>query len=198
LSATANPAFTIAPSAPGSNSATIAAGQTATYSLQIPPGAGFSGSASWTCSGLPANSTCTAPTLQIAGTSPIIYTVNVATIASTSFLSPPAAPAFPPSLIPNFVLCLLCGILRLLKSTQSRTRARLQLSFALCATLAVICFGAVACGGGSVAAPQSVPTPHTAGTPQGTSTITLTPAGTTSTGTPIPGIAPVQLTLIVN
>jgi hypothetical protein len=35
------------------------------------------------------------------------------------------------------------------------------------------------------------------GTPSGTSTITLTPSVTTSTGTPLPGVAPIQLTLTV-
>jgi hypothetical protein len=67
------------------------------------------------------------------------------------------------------------------------------------AVLASLCvFEAAGCGGGGASAsPQVVPTPRVIGTPQGTSIITLTPSVTTSTGTPLPGIPPVQLTLTV-
>jgi hypothetical protein len=65
--------------------------------------------------------------------------------------------------------------------------------------LTTLClFEAGGCGGGVAAvSPQSVPTPHVIGTPQGTSIITLTPAVTTSTGAPLQGVAPIQLTLTV-
>jgi hypothetical protein len=56
---------------------------------------------------------------------------------------------------------------------------------------------AAGCGGATSAGPQSIPTPHVIGTPQGTSVITLTPSVTTSGGTPLSGIPPIQLTLTV-
>lgn len=198
ISANVNPAFTIAPASAGGNSVTISAGQTATFSLQITPGAGFSGSASWGCSGLPTDATCTAPSVQIAGTSPIAYSVSVATVASTLSNPPPLAPVLPPA-IPQLLLCALCcGFLFLSLRSHVRNQAPPRLAFAsLTCVILICCFAIAACGGGSAAAPQSVPTPHTPGTPQGTSTITLTPSVTTSTGTPLPGIPPVQLTLVV-
>jgi len=53
LSASVNAAFTVSPAAPGSNSATVSAGQTASFSLQLVPGAGFAGSAAFGCAGAP-------------------------------------------------------------------------------------------------------------------------------------------------
>ena len=43
LSASINAAFTVSPAAPGSNSATVIAGQTANFTLQLVPGTGFAG-----------------------------------------------------------------------------------------------------------------------------------------------------------
>ena len=66
------------------------------------------------------------------------------------------------------------------------------------AFVALCLFQAAGCGGGAAAvSPQNIPSPHVIGTPPGTSTITLTPSVTTSTGAPLAGVAPIQLTLTV-
>src|SRR4029077_14558949 len=101
-----------------------------------------------------------------------------------------------------FSLLACCGTLVLLlfgSSLQRWSSSAALLRGAALAVLASLCvFEAAGCGGGGPSAsPQVVPTPRVIGTPQGTSIITLTPTVTTSTGTPLPGIPPVQLTLTV-
>jgi hypothetical protein len=52
-------ALSVAPQAGGSISVTVASGAAATYALVLNGGPGFSGTSSLTCSGAPANATCT-------------------------------------------------------------------------------------------------------------------------------------------
>jgi hypothetical protein len=201
LSATVNAALAISPAAPGSTSISVKAGQTAVFNLQLTPGPGFAGGASFACAGAPAAAACAAPNVQFTGGTPVTYVVNVATTASTMFVPPPRA--LPPFVwLHMFSLVVCCGVLVLLFYASKLHRASSVaglLRVAALAVLASLCvFEAAGCGGGGVsAAPQSVPTPHVIGTPQGTSTITLTPSVTTSTGTPLQGIPPIQLTLTV-
>ena len=201
LSANINAAFTISPAAPGSNSATITAGQTATFTLQLTPGSGFAGSASFTCTGVPSAATCTAPKVQLAGGTPVSYVVTVATTASTMFARPVQTPQFPQFVwlqVLSLVVC--CGLFALLLYAAERQRSSSMAGLLRIAALACLAslsiFEAAGCGGAS-AVPQSAPASHVIGTPQGTSTITLTPSVTASTGTPLPGIPPIQLTLTV-
>ena len=119
-------------------------------------------------------------------------------------VSPSQTPRLPPfvwlrafSLLacwaPAFVLLLLASRLQ-----RWNTRAALLRVAALAVLASLSVFGVVGCaGGGTSASPQFAPTPRVIGTPQGTSTITVTPSVTTSSGTPLPGTPPVQLTLIV-
>lgn len=202
LSATVNPAFTISPAAPGSTSVTVTPGQTAAFNLQLTPGAGFTGSASFACAGAPAAATCTAPSVQFSGGAPIAYVVNVATTANTMALPSPRVPRLPPFIwLYLFSLLACCAVLVLYASKARRSiLTEGVLRAAAIAIVASLCiFEAVGCGGGAAGvSPQAVPTqPHTTGTPQGISTITLTPSTTTSTDTPLQGVPPIQLTLTV-
>ena len=203
LSATVNAAFTISPAAPGSNSATITAGQTATFNLHLTPGPGFAGNASFACTGAPSAATCTAPNVQLTGGTPVSYVVTVTTTASTMFVPPLQTPKVPPFVwlqVLSLVVC--CGLFALLLCADRRQRSSSMAGLLRIAALACLAslgvFEAAGCGGaGGSAVPQNIPAPHVIGTPQGTSTITLTPSVTTSTGTPLPGIPPIQLTLTV-
>jgi len=203
LSATINAALTISPAAPGSTSATITAGQTAAFNLQLTPGPGFAGSASFACAGAPAAATCAAPNVQLVGGTPVSYVVTVATTASTMFAPPLQRPQFPPFVwmqVFSWVAC--CGLFVLLlyasKAQRYRSMAGLLRFAALACLASLSVFAAAGCGGtGASAVPPSIPAAHVIGTPQGTSIITLTPSVTTSTGTPLPGIPPIQLTLTV-
>ncbi len=201
LSANVNVALTISPAAPGSNSATITAGQTATFHLQLTPGPGFAGSASFACTGAPSAATCTAPNVQLVGGTPVSYVVTVATTASTIFVPPMQTPQLPPfAWLQALSLVACCGLIALLLHASNRQRSSSMAGLLRIAALACLAslsiFAAAGCGGAN-AVPQSTPASHVIGTPQGTSTITLTPSVTTSTGTPLPGIPPIQLTLTV-
>jgi len=203
LSATVTAALTISPAAPGSTSVTVTAGQTARSNLLLTPGPGFAGSISFACAGAPAAATCTTPNAQLAGGTPLSYVVTVATTANTMITPPPQPPQLPPFVwLRVFSPLACCGALVLLLFASRLRRwgsSPALLRGAALAVLASLCvFEAAGCGGGGASAsPQVVPTPRVIGTPQGTSIITLTPTVTTSTGTPLPGIPPVQLTLTV-
>jgi hypothetical protein len=203
LSATVTAALTITPASPGSTSATVTAGQTATFNLVVTPGPGFAGSASFACAGAPAAATCAAPNAKVASGTPITYAVTVATTANTMVVPLPQPPQFPPFVwLRVFSLLACCGafVLFLFASRLQHwsSCAGLPRVAALVVFASVCVFAAVGCaGGGASASPQAVPTPRVTGTPQGTSTITLTPAVTTSSGIPMPGIPAVQLTLTV-
>jgi hypothetical protein len=166
----------------------------------LTPGAGFAGSASFACAGAPAQATCTAPNAQFAGGTAIPYVVSVATTKSSMIVVPLHLPPFTWLRVLSLVACgwalalFLCGSrLRTLNSIAGLTRVAAAL------VLAALClFETAGCGGGAASvSPQNVPAPHVQGTPQGTSTITLTPTVTSSTGAALPGVAPIQLTLIV-
>ena len=196
ITANVNPAFTISPGAPGSTSVTVTAGQTAAFNLQLTPGPGFAGSASFGCTGAPAQATCNAPNVQFASGTPITYVVSVDTTKSSVLL----VPLQPVPFIWLRVFPLLACCLVLLTYFSNSRMLRTGLSRALAAGVLAACclFAFAGCGGGAGAVtPQNVPTPHVVGTPQGTSVITVTPSVTASGGGALQGVAPIQLTLTV-
>jgi len=93
---------------------------------------------------------------------------------------------------------LACVLFYILRLRRAGTDADL-LRVAVLALLTFVClFQSAGCGGGAAgASPQILPELQSGGTPQGTSTVTVTPSVKTSTGTQLTGIAPIQLTLIV-
>jgi hypothetical protein len=203
LSASVIAALTISPAAPGANSVTVTAGQTAVFNLQLTPGTGFAGSASFACAGAPTAAKCTAPNVQISGGMPITYMVNVTTTKNSLIVHPPNWPQLPP-IIWLRVSSLTLGVgIFILLLYASRPRGvsdveRLLRTAALTLLASACLFEAAGCGGGANSAvPQSVPSLQVVGTPHGTSIITLMPSVVTSTGTPVSGISPVQLTLTV-
>ena len=199
LSATVNPAFVISPAAAGSTSVTVTAGQTALFNLQLTPGAGFAGSASFACAGAPAAATCTASNVQFAGGISMVYVVSVTTTASTLTLPSPRAPGLPPFVwLDLFLLLACCAVLALYAFKARRLSLGLLRAAPLVIFASLCIFEAAGCGGaGSAASPQAVPTPRATGTPLGASTITVTPSVTTPAGAILPGVPPIQLTLTV-
>ncbi|MCU1243453.1 MAG: hypothetical protein JWO71_4179 [Candidatus Acidoferrum typicum] len=202
LSASVNPAFAISPAAPGSTSVTVTAGQTAAFSLQLTPGPGFAGGASFACSGAPAQAICTAPNVQFAGGTPISYVVNVATTKNTMIVVPMQLPHFTWLHVLSLVACCVaCAVFFYGSRLHAlNCMAGLMRAAALTIVAALCVFEAAGCGGGVASvSPQNIPSPvpQVTGTPLGTSTITLTPSVTTSMGAPLAGVAPIQLTLTV-
>jgi hypothetical protein len=78
--------FSVGTASGGSTSATVPPGQMATYNLQVSPVSGFTGSVTLTCSGAPAQSTCTASpsSVNVSGTSAMPFTVTVSTAARSA------------------------------------------------------------------------------------------------------------------
>jgi hypothetical protein len=199
LSGTATPAaltLNLGAASGGSTTQTVAAGQTATYSLQIT--ANQNASVTFTCSGAPTAATCSVPSTAVAVTAgtPAAVTVTVTTTARgtlipqfypTTRMQPPAAV----QMLPVSVLAVLFLIVAMLATTQSpagRLRvARIALSVCLVLMPIAAATVLVGCGGGSSS--PTAPPPAT-GTPAGTSTITVTATSGSQTAT-------TKLTLVV-
>jgi hypothetical protein len=94
VSMTVSPGFTWSAATGGTLTATVTAGQTATYNLQVAGWTGASGSIAFSCSGAPALATCTVtPTSStLNGTAQIPVTVTVATQSVSAAVHRPAAP----------------------------------------------------------------------------------------------------------
>ena len=200
LSATANPAFIPGPAPGGSTSASISAGQTAQFQLQLTPGPGFTGTVSLTCSGAPLGAVCHVPaTVPLANGVAAPFTVTVSTSGGT--LLPPAIPKriVPPGVLPILFLVVLAmvllGTIKNVGKFAAAPRAR-RLAWSSALAAVFLCTVIYAAGCGATGAPvATVPPPIV--TPPGTSTITLSPTAMSSTGQPLQ-LQPIQLTLTVN
>jgi len=146
--------------APGSSgSATVSAGQTATYKLTI-GGQGMSGTASLTCTGAPTGASCSVPaSVNVSGTTAATFNVSVTTTPRSSGL------LIPPGMNPNWMWATSLFALVLLPAGSSRKRSRLRGSWRTLPFLMLLLV--CACGGGSG-------TPTQTGTPAGTYSLTVT------------------------
>jgi 6-phosphogluconolactonase (cycloisomerase 2 family) len=197
LSATANPAITPGP-APngGSTTASVSAGQTAQFLLQLTPGAGYSGTVLLACSGAPLNATCQVPaSVSITSGAPAPFTVTVSTKGGA--MLPPSMPwrFVPPARIRVLLLLAFALLLKIIARNRwmldGALRARrLVGSGALSAILlcSVIC--ATGCGSSVTTTPPPIVTPP------GTSTIIVTLSAMSPTQQPLQ-LQPIQLTLTV-
>ncbi|HEY6944842.1 MAG TPA: choice-of-anchor D domain-containing protein, partial [Candidatus Acidoferrum sp.] len=202
LSATANPAFSVAAASGSSTAASVSAGQTAQYQLQLTPGTGFSGAVSLVCSGAPLAAVCQLPgSVSLTGGAPTTFTVSVTT-SGPALLPLPTPLHVPPVsrvplLAPVLLVLLLSFFLWFRRSCRwpdcATARNRLALCAALFAAIFCITFSLAGCGGGSAA----VTPPPPVVTPSGTSTLTIAPSANSSTGQPLQ-LQPIQLTLTVN
>ena len=197
----ANPAVTLGAAPSASTSATISAGQTAQYNLQITPGPGYTGTVSLVCSGAPQGATCQLPaSLQITNGNAASFTVMVTTSGPASFLVPFSHQP-PTTLILLFALVLLlCFAVFSARRTCPRPqrfalaralRAATFLLFA-CSVFTAL-WTAAGCGGGGSAA---ITTPPAIATPQGTFNIVITPSANAVNGHSLQ-LQPIQLTLTV-
>jgi hypothetical protein len=153
----------------GSTSATVTAGQTATYPLSI-GGSGMAGSASLTCTGAPTGATCSVPaTIPLSASTKSSFSATITTTARSSswpILSNPKMWLWP----------LLLLLLLALSSLATQRGPRLRWSFAPALLALTLC----SCGGGGT---PSSPSQASNGTPAGTYTITVTAKSGTSTQT---------------
>jgi hypothetical protein len=153
------------------SSATVAAGQTAEYTLTVAPLGGFNQSVSLSCSGAPTAATCSVSPSSVTpdGTNNATATVRVTTTSRS--IAPPSVPLGPPGFglrLPTLLLLMLI-MLALLAIAAGHQRARFRLIVALAALVLVSAL--VDCGGGGKGGGGDTPP---SGTPTGTYTLTIT------------------------
>jgi 6-phosphogluconolactonase (cycloisomerase 2 family) len=197
LSATANPAFSGGAAPGGSTSASVTAGQTAQYQMQLTPGPGYNSTVSLACSGAPLGATCQVPaSVSIANGLPAPFTVTVSTRGGA--MMPPSIPGrfVPPAGIRVLLLLALAWIL--VKAGKNRWMfegalrpRRLAGSGALAAVFLCSVIFAAGCGSSS-----ATTTPPPIVTPPGSSTITIALTAMSSSGQPLQ-LQPIHLTLTV-
>ena len=158
----------------GTLTATITAGQTATYNLGLTGAGGFTGLVTLSCSGAPLAGTCSVSpgSVTVNSSSTFPFTVTVTTTARTTASGLVFFGPVPTNMIFLVLLALLSGLApRLLRNRRLRSQ------FVLGAVGLALLVGIVSCGGGG-----GGPSPNPVqGTPAGTSTLTVT--ATTSGGT---------------
>lgn len=198
LSGTAVGAFSVAAASGSSTTASVSAGQTAQYQLQLTPGTGFSGAVSLTCTGAPLGAVCQLPAnVSLASGAPTTFTVSVST-SGPAFLPPSTPLRVPPVstlplLAPLLLILLLSFFLWFHRRGGSLDNATARNRLAFCGAIFCITLSLAGCGGGSAA----VTPPRPMVTPSGTSTLTIALSANSSTGQPLQ-LQPIQLTLIVN
>jgi hypothetical protein len=160
---------------------------TAQFNLQVTAGAGFSGTVSFTCTGVPFVAACTVPgSLSISNGATTPFEVTVSTTAGGSM--PVLAPPSLPGLRPPVRLLIEVGVAVAIAFWLSRRRERwrpagMPVFGALAVVLAAAVTLEVGCGGGSSPAPQTAPAPPSS--PQAAATPSMQPAGgIISTGFP--------------
>ena len=156
----------------GSASATVAAGQTATYSLSI-GGAGVGGTASLSCTGAPLGATCSVPASQpFNASTTTAFTVTVTTTSRTiAALRPPASSHLPWSWTLAMTMLGIVFLPGIRASRRSMWRWRYFWLAPVALTLLLAsCGGGGTVGGGPTGGTQSNPN----GTPAGTYNLSLT------------------------
>jgi len=159
--------FSLAPIS--SASATVSAGQTASFTVAVSPAGGFNQSVAFTCTGAPSQSTCAVSPSSIAlsGSAATTVTVTVTTMAaSPPVVTPSPRGGYRPlSLITELlVLLLLTGLLSWQKSRRPRLAHALALLLFVCAGLMSACGSGSSGGGGTQRTPAGTYTVVVSGT----------------------------------
>jgi len=159
-----------------SASATVQAGQSATFPITVSPEGNLSTPVSFACSGLPSKSICTfAPSTVTPGTTATKDTLTISTTAPTTATLWPLDPSGHPNW-PLFAALALLPALALLATRKRNPPARRKLrhlawSGALALALAMTLS---ACGGGGGSSSSGSTTQTIAGTPAGSYQVTVT------------------------
>ena len=168
------------------SSATIAAGQSATFTITVTPTGGFADAVSLSCGTLPSLANCSfsSPSVTPSNGQAAQVQLTVATAAPTAkLLRIPQAPA---PWVPTGVLMSFAGVAGFL----GRSRKRQWLRSFRVITLAMICLGSgicfIGCGGGGSSVPRNP------GTPAGVSAIVVSASAANGSS---PHTANIQLTI---
>jgi Abnormal spindle-like microcephaly-assoc'd, ASPM-SPD-2-Hydin len=170
-------------------SASVMAGQTASYTLSLAAEGGFPGAVSLTCTGAPATATCllTPSSVTLAGSGATPVTVRVTT--TTRSMAPPAGRRLSPGSVSPAVLLLFTLLIVLAMVAQTRPDSPPQRQLLWAPLGAVLLFITLwtGCGGGGI----TFRPPPVTGTPAGTYTLTVAASGSGLTKN-------VSLALVVN
>lgn len=188
--------FSLAPSS--QSAVTVTRGQSGSLGLTVAPISGFTQTVTFSCSGAPAQSACTASPGSVAlnGSSAAAVTVTVATIAASA-ATPASLRNMPP--VNAAYWFLFAGLLSwALAAMRPRQRPRLVYGGApflfVCALLMVGCGSSSGTSGSGGASGSGGSSSGNAGTPAGNYTLTVT--GTSGTGSTTISHS-INLTLIV-
>ena len=160
--------FSLAAALGGSTAATVMAGNTATYNLQVSPLNGFAGTVALTCTGAPSLATCSSVpgTVTLNGSSSTSFQVKVTTVAPSNSAPSPVLPDLPGTYMQQSTLPMLLALV-LFALPRTLTRApSCKMSFTYALGLACI-VSIAACGSGSNTSTHP-------GTPAGTFALTIT------------------------
>jgi polygalacturonase len=149
VSITVNPGISWTPVTGGSTSATVTAGQPASFNLQFAGWTGATGTVTFSCAGAPTNGTCTVTpgTATLSGTTPIQISVLVTTGTTTASLKEAPAPLSGHGKgLPAMALAGLLGFAFSLR--RRRAVVRLLHALILCIALSAVYF-VTGCGGSS-------------------------------------------------
>ena len=164
-----NPDFAVS-AAPGSN--TVTQGQSAGYTVTVSPQNGFQNAVTFSCTGLPANSSCSfSPSTVTPGTNAAATQLTIITTAPKSALS------LPSSIFAGAILALaLVPFAKVLRVNGRRLKPRWMLTVMLVLAFCILLLAG--CGGlgsadSSSNPPPPPPPPPSGGTPTGTYTVTV-------------------------
>jgi 6-phosphogluconolactonase (cycloisomerase 2 family) len=157
----------------GSTVATVLAGNTAIYNLQVVPGPSFAGTINLSCTGVPFGAQCTVPaSLSVVGGAVVPFTVTISTLSpSQAALLPwlPHAPSGrlrPQRGIPlAFLAALLLFALTLRSKIQMPAQARCLASVTTLLLVTALVFSGIGCGSAGSVQTQLQPPLQSAATP---------------------------------
>jgi hypothetical protein len=132
-----------------STSATISAGQTATYNLQITPNSGFNGAVALACQGAPGASACSISPASLPANGSYAFAVTVSNTSNAMVTAPIQIPRIPALPMASAVLALLLilAAMLILRSGLAGNHLRRFLAPALAVLLLGLVY-ASGCGGG--------------------------------------------------
>jgi hypothetical protein len=168
-SAVASAAYTISTATPdfevtvNPTSLTIMAGQSGQATFTVTPENGFNSAVSFSCSGLPAEASCSFnPTSVTPNGGPVTSTLTVSTTAAGSALRwPGGSPNFP-----VYAALTMIGLASIFGARKRRRRALAMIQFAALCAFLVIASGLASCGGNGTGGGNQ-------GTPPGTTAISV-------------------------
>jgi len=178
--------FNFAPASGSSTSASVAAGQAATYALSMAGEGGLNQKVTLSCTGAPSEATCTVPSSVTVGSSATNVAVTVTTTAASVSVprSRPLAPVPPlsPGLRGLLLLALVLAMMAWVIVRRNRPgMSRWRFAIPLLASGLLLAVALAGCGGGGSGSGGGPP--PNPGTPAGTYTLTVT--GSTGSGSAV-------------